>query len=429
MFFFSLFFNINILKEHTGLAIIIVNSSLTLIINNMDYFKYRINNKNLVFMTTSLFIKKELTKLNFNFIEYPFSVTNNKHTLKPKGQNIYFYSCDDTYNNLYNYGYFRIKNILKKYFPHINLICAKSCQSISHNIPDNFKIYNKNELLDIYYKCFLGIRLVTFDGLSDTVQSLGMLGIKTIWNGGTPSGLSYETDDDIIYHIQNEEKKIGTYDEELANLCYDYLYPKNYNYIFDTNTYDDFLFKNTELPTLFKNTEIKIPKSFYVNLNIFLLNNYYIYHNNFIKYDILNTKPKNITVSNINSKYSYIFEDIFKINIHEILDDKYMYIFGVRFNNQLLGIEYKYKDEYLIGKLLIESNLPLKIFDGKNWINYNLNNVEIDNFKIKISNLNKWRVGISDEWINNNLNKNNVEFLINDIKFNINEIVTVKEYF
>ena len=100
-----------------------------------------------------------------------------------------------------------------------------------------------------------------------------------------------------------------------------------------------------------------------------------------------------------------------------------MNIFGVRFNNQLLGIQNKYNNEYLIGQLLIESNLPLKIYDGIKWTNYNLNNIKIDNFKFKISNLNKWRIGISDDWLNNNLNKENVEFIINVIKFNICKII------
>lgn len=417
--FFSLFFSINTLKEHTGLAIIIVNTSLELIINNIDYFNERINNKNLVFISTSLFMTNELSKMNFNSIEYPFSVKVNKNILKPKGKNIYFYSCDDKYSNMSFYGYFRIKNILKHYFPHINLICAKAINGNKHHTPDNFKIYNQTELKDIYDNCFLGIRLVNFDGLSDTVQSLGMLGIKTIWNGGTPSGLYYETDDDIIYHIQNEEKKINSIDEELSNLCYEFLNPANYNYIFDTDTYSDFLLKNKTFPKHFKKIEYSIPKSFYINLNIFLINNYYIYHNNIIKYDVLNEN----NYIYINDKYMNIFEDKLKINIHKILDDRYMKIFGIKFNNQLLGIENKYNNEYLIGNLVIESNLPLKLFNGIEWINYNLNNIKIDNFKLKISNLNKWRVGISDNWLNDNLNKENIEFIINKINYNIIEII------
>ena len=326
MFFFSLFFSINVLKEHTGLAIIIVNSAFDVIINNIDYFKDRINNKSLVFISVSLFMSNELSKLNFSFIEYSFMVKINKYALKPKGSNIYFYSCDDNSGNLNFYGYFRIKNILINYFPHINLICAKFCNGNRHNIPDDFKIYNQTELFDIYNKCFLGIRLVNFDGTAETTQSLGMLGIKTIWNGGTPCGLSFDTDDDIIYHIQNEEKKINTIDEELATTCYNFLDPSNYDYIFDTNTYDNFLFKNKTFPTIFKKIEYTIPKSFYVNLNIFLINNYYIYHNNIIKYDVLNI--------DLLDKYDYIFKDKLKINIHKILDDKHMNIFGVRFNNQ-----------------------------------------------------------------------------------------------
>jgi hypothetical protein len=115
--------------------------------------------------------------------------------------------------------------------------------------------------------------------------------------------------------------------------------------------------------------------------------------------------------------------EIFKINIHKILPDKEMKIFGVRFNNELIGIQKKYSDEYLIGKLTVKSNLPLKIFNGIIWINSNRNNIEIDNFKFKISTLNKWRIGISDDFLNNNLDKTNVEFVINLIEFKICEII------
>ena len=179
--FFSLFVPIDILKNHINFAIIIANSSLDLIINNIQYFKSRINDNNLVFISTSLLIKEELKKIGFDSIEFPFMVTNYKLMPKPKGNSLYFYSCDDRYGNLSFYGYYRIKNILKKYFPHLKLICGKA-SSVNHsnNLTDEFKNYSQSELCDIYSKCFLGIRLVNFDGLSDTVQTLEMLGIKTI---------------------------------------------------------------------------------------------------------------------------------------------------------------------------------------------------------------------------------------------------------
>jgi hypothetical protein len=240
-----------------------------------------------------------------------------------------------------------------------------------------------------------------------------MLGIPTIWNGGTPSGLSYETDDDIIYHIQNEEKKINEIDEELSIRCHNFLNPINYDYIFNSDSYAN---DNKNFPMLYNNINLpNFSKTFYKNKNIFFINNYYIFHNNIIEYDILKTNNM-LKLNNIN---------ILHINIHKILNDKHMNIFGIRFNNQLLGIEHKYGDEYLIGQLIIESNLPLKIFNGNNWINSNLNNIIINNFKIKISTLNKWRVGISNDWLNNNLNANSVDFIINKIEFKIDEITSL----
>ena len=62
---------------------------------------------------------------------------------------------------------------------------------------------------------------------------------------------------------------------------------------------------------------------------MFIIKNKHILNqlsNNIIKYDVLNI--------DLLDKYDYIFKDKLKINIHKILDDKHMNIFGVRFNNQ-----------------------------------------------------------------------------------------------
>ena len=67
--------------------------------------------------------------------------------------------------------------------------------------------------------------------------------------------LSYETDDDIIYHIQNEEKKINEIDEELSIRCHNFLNPINYNYIFNSDSYAN---DNKNFPILYNNTNLPI---------------------------------------------------------------------------------------------------------------------------------------------------------------------------
>ena len=61
------------------------------------------------------------------------------------------------------------------------------------------------------------------------------MGIKTIWNGNTPSALNYKTINDIISHIENEKKLIGTIDYKMSESVKKFLNIKKY--IYDINTY------------------------------------------------------------------------------------------------------------------------------------------------------------------------------------------------
>ena len=102
---------------------------------------------------------------------------------------------------------------------------------------EEFQHLTKDKVNEAYQNSFISIRLTKFDGLSDTVQCLGLMGIKCVWNGGTPSGLSFKIENDVINHIKNERKTIGDVDENLAKLVENFLNPKNYPYIFDSNSY------------------------------------------------------------------------------------------------------------------------------------------------------------------------------------------------
>jgi len=87
----------------------------------------------------------------------------------------------------------------------------------------------------VYSKCFIGLRLVPHDGLGSTVQELGLMGIKCVHNGNSPSALNYKNIDDILKHIENEAKTIGLKDEELSKKVYNYLtIPDNF---FNVSTY------------------------------------------------------------------------------------------------------------------------------------------------------------------------------------------------
>lgn len=83
--------------------------------------------------------------------------------------------------------------------------------------------YDEAQLYDLYKKCFVGLRLTKFDGTAHSVQEMGLMGRRTIWNGKTPSAISWENIDNIIKTINEESKKIGTLQFQIAKDTYDFL--------------------------------------------------------------------------------------------------------------------------------------------------------------------------------------------------------------
>lgn len=112
-----------------------------------------------------------------------------------------------------------------KKFPDIPFIFA--CGSDKKQIKphkNDITNYSPSDLINnIYPKCFLCLRLTEHDGLAATVQETGLLGIKSIHNGASPSTLNYKSVDDIYSIVSQEREKIGTIDSEIANKVKEYL--------------------------------------------------------------------------------------------------------------------------------------------------------------------------------------------------------------
>ena len=96
-----------------------------------------------------------------------------------------------------------------------------------------------------------------------------------------------------------------------------------------------------------------------------------------------------------------------------------MKMFGIRFKQDTLSRNYL--NSTIRGKLKVKSNLPLKIFNGENWLHINFNSYEND---FEIHNINKWRISPSDEYLSENIGKKNVNFIIYYVEFKIDEIIT-----
>ena len=189
----------------------------------IDKINILINMPNVRFISISSFISSTLKELNIPYIYLPFmGIELNKFEPCVKGNSIYIYTnhIGETYGReLYSKIMEKYKNINFLLYTHP----AQYDLSIKHNMTDvynelNIKvIYNIDELIEVYKKCFIGLRLTKFDGLAATVQELGCMGIKSIHNGSTPSSLNYNDFDDICNLIDNEMKTIGTIDYELSD--------------------------------------------------------------------------------------------------------------------------------------------------------------------------------------------------------------------
>ena len=156
-------------------------------------------------------------------------------------------------------------------------------------------------------------------------------------------------------------------------------------------------------------TNILFEKSYYYNINnVLSILNHYIFHNDEIKYNIIS-----------NNEILDENEPLY-INIDEILDEtNNMKMFGIRFKQDTLSRNYL--NSTIRGKLKVKSNLPLKIFNGENWLHINFNSYEND---FEIHNINKWRISPSDEYLSENIGKKNVNFIIYYVEFKIDEIIT-----
>ena len=81
---------------------------------------------------------------------------------------------------------------------------------------------DSNNMIDVYKHCYLGLRLTPHDGVGYQVIESGLMGIKTVHNGGAPSSICYSNVEDIKKIIEKEKEKIGTVDDDLSNKTYDF---------------------------------------------------------------------------------------------------------------------------------------------------------------------------------------------------------------
>lgn len=188
---------------------------------NYDRMKDFVGKSNIHHISGSKFISTDLDAVGLEYTYYPISLCNHDELrAKPLGDKIYVYIARGK-NDPEFYG----KSIYDKLILHYGA---------DKFILANADTYSKEEVYKLYEECFIGLRLVKHDGLSETVAELGLMGRNVVYNGDTPNSLNYRDIDDIISHIDNESKKAGYVDYKLAermtdflNCGTDWLYVKN----------------------------------------------------------------------------------------------------------------------------------------------------------------------------------------------------------
>ncbi|MBE3086028.1 MAG: hypothetical protein IMZ64_07410 [Bacteroidetes bacterium] len=181
---------IETLLNHQSTAVMVWSGTdATVAVNNPKIVEKLKNAPHIQFIAISKFIADDMEKAGLPYKRIPIlPYSNDDISPAPLGDSIYIYKAQhNTYGKPLN-------DKVKALMPDINFI---EC---------DFNTHKRSELIKIYRKCFLGLRFIRHDGLSNTVCELGLIGRKVIWNGDTPNAIPYDIDDieDIVNKIRVE---------------------------------------------------------------------------------------------------------------------------------------------------------------------------------------------------------------------------------
>lgn len=139
--------------------------------------------KNLCHISIGKFISKDLDRWGIKYKEIPVSATSLDIKCYPRGDKIY---CYGQYN----------ADIVDEVEKRLDIEMIRT----------NCKTFSREELMNVYKECFIGLRLTNHDGLPNTVMELGLMGRRSIYNGGTPHSIPWTNIDDICESIKKEYK-------------------------------------------------------------------------------------------------------------------------------------------------------------------------------------------------------------------------------
>lgn len=165
----------------------------------------------------SKFIRETLSKHSVRHVYSPFYPLRVDDSVRavPKGRAVCVYGLP---HKIYHND--KVRSEVQPRFPDLEFIYMAHKSPRDPLLPSPFRHFPKEQMSrEILPRCFVGIRLTSNDGLAGMVQELGVLGIKTIWNGGTPSAIAWKTMDDVVNAVEAEKSTIGVGRSFLFLLC------------------------------------------------------------------------------------------------------------------------------------------------------------------------------------------------------------------
>jgi hypothetical protein len=169
--------------NHKGIKILLLNGRDCLLKKD-DIINLYKNEKNFTIISGSTWIDTILDNLGIKYEKIRLffdDIYNWKPT--PLGKSVYWYKGNYSF-----YGKQYLKEV-RKAIPNLNIIT---------NDRDTSK---KEDMSEIYKNCFLNIRPVNHDGMSQTVSEMALMGRISIWNSETPFSKPFKGSTSLVETI------------------------------------------------------------------------------------------------------------------------------------------------------------------------------------------------------------------------------------
>jgi hypothetical protein len=132
-------------------------------------------------------------------------------SLRPEaiGKAVYYYYHDHSKEN---YGYDVFRQVLKELEP----------KGVEFIVQNGIEL-KQTDMLDIYRKCAIGLRLTAHDGGSETVIEMGLMGRPCIYNGDVPNAIPWDDPTTIAECILRWIAREGETHEDMAEAVHEHV--------------------------------------------------------------------------------------------------------------------------------------------------------------------------------------------------------------